>query len=229
MGRLRVAVASDQSLVLEAVRTALAARDLNVTPLRWAGERVPAPRRAPAARRFDVGLMISDLDKWSRLRGVASLMGSVRVPWVVLTGAVRGPLWGAALEFGARAVISSDTPLRAVQATLRGVLRGETNPTSAEAVVLRAGWQELREQREQLQSRVGSLTPREREVLRLLYAGDSVARISEMFDVSPTTVRSQVKAVLRKLDVNSQLAAVAAFGQLIELDDPIRLDQPALT
>lgn len=228
-GRLRVAVASDQSLVLEAVRAALTAKELNVTTLHWTGERVPAPRRVGAARRFDVGLMISDLDKWSRLRGVASLMGNVRVPWVVLTGAVRGPLWGAALEFGARAVVSSDTSLRAVQATLRGVIRGEAVPGPEEVAGLRLAWQELREQRESLQTRVGSLTPREREVLRLLYAGDSVARIAEIFEVSPTTVRSQVKAVLRKLDVNSQLAAVAAFGQLLELDDPIRVDHTVLT
>jgi DNA-binding CsgD family transcriptional regulator len=32
-------------------------------------------------------------------------------------------------------------------------------------------------------------------------------------------VRSQVKSVLRKLDVNSQLAAVAAFGSLREDPD----------
>lgn len=223
-GRLRVAVASDQSLVVEAVRAALSARKLNVTTLGWSTDRTPMPRRVGATRSFDVGLIISDLDKWSRLRGVASVMGTVRVPWVVLTGACRGPLWGAALEFGARAVISSDTSLRGVHATLRGVIRGEMVPPPAESVLLRAEWQALREQREGLQARVGTLTPREREVLRLLYAGDSVARIAAIFDVSPTTVRSQVKAVLRKLDVNSQLAAVAAFDQLLELDDPVRLD-----
>lgn len=223
-GPLRVAVASDQSLVSEAVRTALSARDLEVTTLHWSGERVPVPRRVAAVRRFDIGLVISDVDTWSRLRGLAALMGSVRVPWVVLTGACRGPLWGAALEFGARAVLASDSSLRVVQATLRGVIRGETVPAAVESAALRAEWQALREQREGIQARVGSLTPREREVLRLLYAGDSVARIATIFDVSPTTVRSQVKAILRKLDVNSQLAAVAAFDQLLERDNPIRLD-----
>lgn len=228
-GRLRVAVASDQALVLEAVRAALDAKDLNVTTLPWSGERVPIPRRVGATRRFDVGLIISDLDKWSRVRGIASLMGNIRVPWVVLTGADRGPLWGAVLEFGARAVLPSDTSLRGVHSTLKSVIRGEAVPPSSESVALRAEWQELREQREGLQARVGTLTPREREVLRLLYAGDSVAGIATMFEVSPTTVRSQVKAVLRKLDVNSQLAAVAAFDQLLELDDPVRIEYSLMT
>jgi DNA-binding CsgD family transcriptional regulator len=62
--------------------------------------------------------------------------------------------------------------------------------------------------------RMRSLTPRERTVLRLLYAGDNVRSIALLLDVSEATVRSQVKSVLRKLDVNSQLAAIAAFRRL---------------
>lgn len=214
---LRVAVASEQSLVCEAVRAALTERGMTVTLLHWAVDQVRSPRSAPT-RRLDVGLMISDLDRWSRIRAVALLMTSVRVPWVLLTGAERGPLWGAALEFGAAAVLSSDSPLVVVHDALVTAARGETLMAPAEAEALRSSWQELRLERQKLNERVRSLTPREREVLRLLYAGDSVAEIADIFEVSPTTVRSQVKAVLRKLDVNSQLAAVAAFGHLIELD-----------
>ncbi|MBO0702508.1 MAG: response regulator transcription factor [Candidatus Dormibacteraeota bacterium] len=214
---LRIAVASEQSLVCEAVRAALTERGLVVSVLRWTGERVPSPRSA-ATRRLDVGLIISDLDRWNRLQAVALLMTTIRLPWVVLTGAERGPLWGAAAEFGARTVLSSDTPLVVVQDALLAAFRGESLLPREEVELLRASWQELRHERQQLNERVRSLTPREREVLRLLYAGDSVAQIADIFEVSPTTVRSQVKAVLRKLDVKSQLAAVAAFGHLMELD-----------
>jgi two-component system, NarL family, nitrate/nitrite response regulator NarL len=63
-------------------------------------------------------------------------------------------------------------------------------------------------------ARMKSLTPREQTVLRMLYAGDGVRTISDLMGVTEATVRSQVKSVLRKLDVNSQLAAVAAFGSL---------------
>ena len=214
---LRVAVASEQSLVCEAVRASLTERGMSVTVLHWAGERVPSPRTG-VTRRLDVGLMISDLDRWNRIRGVALLMTGIRVPWVVLTGAERGPLWGAALEFGACAVLSSDSPLVVVHDALLTAAHGEMLMQSEEAAQLRGSWQDLRLERQQLNERVRSLTPREREVLRLLYAGDSVAQIADIFEVSPTTVRSQVKAVLRKLDVNSQLPAVASFGHLIELD-----------
>ncbi|MEP9381752.1 response regulator transcription factor [Nocardioides sp. KR10-350] len=224
--RLRVAVASDQSLVCEAVRAALNDRGLSVSILRWAGDQVPGPR-VSGARRFDVGLMISDLDRWPRVRGVASVMSSLRVPWVMLTGAARGPLWGAALEFGARTVLTSDTPLAVVHEVLAAAARGEVEPPE-DAEELRASWRRVYAERQELQERVRSLTPREREVLRLLYDGDSVARIAAIFEVSPTTVRSQVKAVLRKLDVNSQLAAVAAFGHLMELETQIHHPPPTV-
>ena len=54
-----------------------------------------------------------------------------------------------------------------------------------------------------------SLSRRESEVLRLLMEGHSVAKIAESSFVSVGTVRTQVKAILRKLGVNSQAAAVA--------------------
>nr|WP_253945550.1 helix-turn-helix transcriptional regulator [Nocardioides sp. zg-DK7169] len=60
------------------------------------------------------------------------------------------------------------------------------------------------------------LTRRELTILGLLYAGDNVGRIAAQLGVSEATVRSQVRAVLRKLAVNSQLAAVAAYASLVE-------------
>ena len=218
LAQLRVAVASDQSLVCEAVRAALTERGWGVTVMRWPAE-VPHPRQG--GRRADVALLISDLDRWVRVRSAATVMGGLRAPWVVLTGAERGPLWGAVLEFGARTVLSSDASLSAVHEALTSAAHRTLQPP-ADAPELQASWRRLHEERQTLQERVRSLTPREREVLRLLYDGDSVARIAAIFEVSPTTVRSQVKAVLRKLDVNSQLAAVAAFGHLLELESPAR-------
>jgi two-component system, NarL family, nitrate/nitrite response regulator NarL len=53
------------------------------------------------------------------------------------------------------------------------------------------------------------LTARESAVLAMLMDGQSVARISAACYVSETTVRTQVRAVLQKLGVNSQLEAVA--------------------
>ena len=54
------------------------------------------------------------------------------------------------------------------------------------------------------------LSQRERDVLDALVDGRSANTIAAMSFVSITTVRSQIRSVLQKLDVNSQLEAVAA-------------------
>ncbi|MGH8890743.1 MAG: response regulator transcription factor, partial [Acidothermaceae bacterium] len=54
-----------------------------------------------------------------------------------------------------------------------------------------------------------ALTARERDVLAELIHGRQVNEISRLLFVSEATVRTHVRAILLKLDVTSQLAAVA--------------------
>ena len=51
-------------------------------------------------------------------------------------------------------------------------------------------------------------------MLQQLHQGLGVRAIAEHGGVTEATVRSQVKAILRKLEVNSQIAAVAAYEQV---------------
>jgi DNA-binding CsgD family transcriptional regulator len=53
------------------------------------------------------------------------------------------------------------------------------------------------------------LSPRERETLTLLAAGHSTSEIAERMAISKETVRNHVKRVLRSLDANSRVEAVA--------------------
>jgi PAS domain S-box-containing protein len=55
----------------------------------------------------------------------------------------------------------------------------------------------------------GVLTPREREVLRLLAGGANTRRAAERLGVSPATVRNHVQNMFGKLGVHSRLQAVA--------------------
>jgi DNA-binding NarL/FixJ family response regulator len=54
------------------------------------------------------------------------------------------------------------------------------------------------------------LSEREAEVLRALAQGLTVAGIARRSVVSEATVRAQVRSILTKLDVRSQLEAVVA-------------------
>jgi DNA-binding NarL/FixJ family response regulator len=199
-------------LVADAVRASLASRDFRASTLRWPGE--PGHRRPMPRESHDVGLLLSDLDRWPRLRAASLMIGRFAVPWVVLTEAPEGPMWGAVLDAGARIVLPSSTGFDAVCKVVVRVASGSLATPPAERERLVAAWWDRLRRRVVLEQRLHSLTPRENEVLRLLYAGDPVNRIAELLEVSPATVRSQVKAVLRKLDVNSQLGAVAMVGDI---------------
>ncbi|MDQ1130498.1 LuxR family transcriptional regulator [Microbacterium sp. SORGH_AS_0888] len=54
------------------------------------------------------------------------------------------------------------------------------------------------------------LSPRERIVLRAIFEHESVADIASALYVSPSTVKSQLSSVYRKLGVHSRTAAIAA-------------------
>ena len=71
---------------------------------------------------------------------------------------------------------------------------------------------ELRRRREEAECRLApfeQLTGREQEVLAYLIEGVPADAIAQECVVSVATVRTQIRSVLQKLDVNSQLAAVA--------------------
>lgn len=82
---------------------------------------------------------------------------------------------------------------------------------------VRQAWLSLhdREQAQRLdRARVlGRLSTREREVLDLLVQGHRAAAVAAHFVVSMTTVRTQIRAILAKLDVTSQLEAAAVATQ----------------
>ena len=58
------------------------------------------------------------------------------------------------------------------------------------------------------------LTPRQREVLALLAAGCRAKEIASRLSLSVPTVRNHIHALLRRLEVDSQLAAVAKAHEL---------------
>jgi DNA-binding NarL/FixJ family response regulator len=212
---VHAAIAAEQSLVGDAVGTALHSRGFITTLVHWPGGGVPLPR---SGETFDVGLLVCEMDRWPRVRASGVVLRGLPIPWVVLTGAPMGPLWGAAYEHGAAVVLPSTTPLDKVVETLTALHRGEAVTPARERSRLRAEWRRMRDDREQMQARARSLTPREREVLLLLYEGAPIIEIATLLEISASTVRSQMKAIRRKLGVTSQLAAVAAYGALIEPD-----------
>ena len=68
---------------------------------------------------------------------------------------------------------------------------------------------------------LGRLTPRERQVLQRIVAGQSTGQMAREMDVAMSTVRSHIGRVLYKLDAHSQVQA-AAIASRGSADDVFR-------
>ncbi|TDD18294.1 helix-turn-helix transcriptional regulator [Nonomuraea diastatica] len=134
----------------------------------------------------------------------AALAGRPR-PFVVAVGAggAFSTLADVVERRVAAAVLDADRPFADLVAALDSLLRSTPVAHDANRLVAR-----LR-QREDEARRFFGLTPREQHVLGALIAGRSAAEIAVANQVSMPTVRSHIRAVLTKLGVSSQLAAVA--------------------
>ena len=204
-----VAVTSDQSLIADTLRAALSASGLVVTRLPWSVDDLPP--RPRSAEPIDVGVMLCDLQPSRRLTEARRRLRSTAVPWLVLTGAPRGALWGAMLEAGATTVHRSSATLEEVCAILESIIAGEPLEDESEAADLLRAWREVERNRRAAVRSVRSLSPREMVVLGMMHAGEPVQHIADLLQVSESTVRSHVRSVLQKLDVKTQLAAVAEY------------------
>jgi DNA-binding NarL/FixJ family response regulator len=226
----RIAVASDLALVAETVGAALRSHGVQATLVPWAldsgADEWPVDLDAAPGRSSEEGpdlvVLICGLDSPAEVDAVRDRGGRCIAPWLVMADREPGPAWGAVLEVGARAVVSSSISLSDLVDVVGAVLRGESPIGVAERIGLLRQWWAARADREQLRDRMRTLSPREQTVLAMLYEGTTVRAIADRLEVSEATVRSQVKAVLRKLSVASQLAAVAAVGELREEDRPGR-------
>lgn len=67
------------------------------------------------------------------------------------------------------------------------------------------------------QDLLGSLTPREKQVLRRIVAGQSTGQMAKEMDVATSTLRSYIKNILAKLGAHSRLQAAAIASREPEL------------
>ena len=128
---------------------------------------------------------------------------------VMLTGTDDRIALARCLVRGAQGVIPKSVSFDRLVGYMDAALDGRPVPDAATTQQLRA---ELLEHDRRQQERMGpfaSLTPREEQVLKALIEGRTADVIASESYVSIATVRSQIRTILRKLGVHSQLEAVA--------------------
>jgi two-component system, NarL family, nitrate/nitrite response regulator NarL len=155
-------------------------------------------------------LVLLDLDLGPWGDGVALVEPLARsgVDVVVLTAVADRSRWGEAARCGARKVLSKAAPLRDCLAVVRRLQQGMAVTTVEERENLIRHFMDERAHAHELRRRISGLTAREAQVLGQLMLGRTVREIAAGWRVSEATVRTQVKSILAKLGVTSQLAAV---------------------
>ena len=196
------------------------------TALRSRGVDVHVASRGPDPSGSSVVVVIDDLVDADDVRRVVGLLRSTDGPLLVLTGRPRGRYWGALVSAGACSILPSAVSLDELVEALAVIQYGGRVLSPTECDELLESWQEFVRRQDDARDRLARLTPREQAVLDGMRAGGTVAELAGLLDVREATVRTHVRAILRKLGVRSQLAAVAVAQ---ELESPLLAAEAPVT
>lgn len=212
-GSIRVLLFAEHALVAEAVQVALSGHGIlaRTLPRDIVRRDLADLKRVVDSIRPAAGLIMCNIDDPPLLRDVFGLVRAIPLRWLLVTSSIDEARWGAVVEAGVRNVMPTAAGVDEVARILRLVALGRNGLSDATRERVLNAWHLAGEQHRMVVQRLADLTPRELTVLGLLDTGLSVKEIAERLHVAEGTVRSQVKSVLRKLGVNSQLAAVAAY------------------
>lgn len=169
-----------------------------------------------AAGRYGAGVVLLDLALGRdaggrRIRSaalVSTLTGQGKTVLVVL-GRRDDDAAAAAIAAGAVGVVPKSVSLPTLLHALLRASAGLPIMTDIDRDLWLARHRHRDESQRHRTERLCRLSPRERQVLGLLATGHRAAMIAEQCGVAIATVRSQVTSVLAKLEVSSQLEAVA--------------------
>jgi DNA-binding NarL/FixJ family response regulator len=206
---VKVMLVEDHQLLAQSLQIALEAEGLAVLT----ASLTSAEDVLKTAMRFKPDVVLLDLDLPEPIVDGSSLIpplsdGGSQV--VVVSGTNDRLRLAHCLQLGAAGFLSKNAPIETLLAAVLDISSLQALLSPNERLDLLA---ELRAQRAEERERLAlfaHLTPKERRALRAMMDGLPAERMAQEWFVSEATVRSQIRAVLTKLGVNSQLAAVAA-------------------
>jgi two-component system nitrate/nitrite response regulator NarL len=206
----RVLIIEDHTLFAESLELALSLEGYDVRRLALpeVGGSMATLRSTALRSNARIVLLDLDLGRFGDGMGLISPLARAGANVVVVTASTDHGRWGACVRQGARKILSKGRPLQETLSTVRRLHQGLPVMTSDELERLLDAWRSERMVTDDMRRRLELLTPREKQVLGALIEGHNVREIARIGVVSEATVRTQVKSILGKLEVSSQLAAV---------------------
>ena len=214
--QVRILIVEDHVLFAESLDLALSVEGYDVRRVDVPPDGANAGGLIASLLRLRPRIVLLDLDlgsfgDGSRLIGPLAKAG---VHVVVVTASHDRGRWGEALRNGARATLSKSQPLNDILSAVRRINAGLPVMAHEQREELLRHWHEERRATLTIQERFAQLTSREAQILGHLMLGHTVHDIAAESVVSEATVRTQVKSILSKLHVSSQLAAVGLAHQI---------------
>lgn len=206
----RVLIIEDHTLFAESLELALSLEgyDVRRLPLPEVGGSMATLRSTALRSNARIVLLDLDLGRFGDGMTLIAPLARSGANVVVVTASTDHGRWGACVRQGARKILSKGRPLQETLSTVRRLHQGLPVMTTEELERLLDAWRNERMVTDDMRRRLELLTPREKQVLGALIEGHNVREIARIGVVSEATVRTQVKSILSKLEVSSQLAAV---------------------
>jgi len=221
MSKIRVLITDDHAMFRQGVRTLLAAEpDLEIAgEARDAAEAVSLSRQSrPDVVLMDIGM--TGMSSFEATRVIRKERPETRV--VFLSMYDDDEYLAECVSIGASGYILKESPAEQLLTAIREVHRGGSylSPRLLTRLV-----DDLRTQGHEpvRQPRFGTLTKREREILKMLAEGQSVKEIATAFELSVKTVEAHKFNLMRKLDIHNkaQLVQYAIQKKIIRLSEPL--------
>jgi DNA-binding NarL/FixJ family response regulator len=205
----RIVIAEDHAILREGLKALLSAEpDLHVV-----GEAKDGRDAIRLAEREKPDMILMDLSM-PRMHGTEAIREiSKRTPQtkiLVLTVHKNEDYIFATFEAGASGYVVKDASYAELAAAIRAVLQGQQyiSPSISAGVI--RGYVEGNKRRH-LETSWGTLTPREREVLKLIAEGYRNKQIADMLCISVKTAEKHRAQVMKKLDLHT-VSALTAYA-----------------
>lgn len=199
----RILIADDHPMVRDGLRTVVAAA-FDRYELFEASSLDEAVSLIEREGDFDLVLLDLNMPGSTGFSGLTDLRERFpSVPVVIVSAAQERGLARAALAAGAAGFVPKSLRRSAIVDALKLVLAGNIYAPEIDEAEALADAEDA-----EIARRIETLTPQQKVVLRLVVAGKLNKQIAYTLDVSMTTVKAHVSAILSKLQVFSRTQAV---------------------
>lgn len=210
---IRVLIVDDHRVAAEALGELLA-RYPNIDVVGWAAT-IAEALAIGDGEQADVAIIdfrLSD-QRWSEA-AAAIRLHRPRTSVVIVNADENDEVLIDAIEAGVAGYLVKSATGAEVVAALRRAVTGEALFPARRLADVLARQRQLAGRRKEQSELLGTLTPREREILRMMARGLDNRAMARELGIGYSTVRSHVRGVLEKLGAHSKLEAVARAMEL---------------